>query len=185
MIYSIKKNHLRLVSDFPKIESDCGKNSYIKKEVCNYSFGTENIFLFVRESDILRGGDFFEILKNRRVKNLFDIRISPRFDFFASNRAMAFKLLDGLGINYTDVFGMMGVDSYSSKESVPERWSLFVASFLIKHDQAPGISLFIFDNNQILNRSQYILPSVMMNMTNGRETNVEVFAAGESSLIAM
>lgn len=55
---------------------------------------------------------YFIIEKNIAV--FFDMRFSPRLDFFASNRAKALSQFKKLDVLYCDVFGRAGVESFGT-----------------------------------------------------------------------
>ncbi|MFZ6710136.1 hypothetical protein [Undibacterium sp. TC9W] len=172
------RDHLRLVSDSSR------KNQTVKpvngqSEQLTFSFSETSEMTFVREIDILRTNEFSFIIENIKPRWLFDVRITPRLDFVASSRAKAFKLFEQCQIDYVDIMGAIGVETYNKEESFPEYWGTLVTSILKEAEIARGPYVFIFDNETILRRSQYVLPPLMMNMANLSELRTSIYRSSE------
>lgn len=166
---SNSKNHLRLISN----QSD------VKKSISNYTgieqlslpFGESTDFMLVKESDILRNGEFSLLLDTIKPRWLFDIRITPRFDFL-SNRATAFRKFSDMNLEYVDIFGSIGVNSYDTKESTPEVWGSLITSTLTIENTSIKPCIFLFDNEMILRRSEREFQRLFKNIP---KCNIKVF----------
>lgn len=177
----VRKNHLRLVSSRDAGEEN---SSYgLSGEVFSPD---EAISLWmVSESIILRNDGFLPFLQASNIRCLFDVRIAPRLDFIAPNRALAFKKLSELNISYIDVIGAMGADSGLGVGAKPEAWAGLVSSKIRAPELLGTGAVFVFDNDEILKRAQYVLPSAIATFDGYRNLRVEDFPGSSSELIAM
>jgi hypothetical protein len=169
---SISRNHLRLISN----RTDAQKSIPLNANIEQLSFPFEELtdVLFVKESDILRNGEFSLLLDTIKPRWLFDIRITPRLDFLA-NRASAFRKFNEMNLEYVDILGSVGVSSYSSNESAPEIWGTIVISALNKPSVPMKPCIFIFDNEMILKRSERVLNSLFKSTSKLSSLRIDMF----------
>lgn len=183
-----KKSHLRLISAVPEITQAA---ETIKSEVpehnpqSSFNFRMEWNFVFVREADILKNVSFVTLLENFKPGFLFDVRLAPRLDFFASNRITAFRTFNEFEVDYVDILGASGIDTHRNGNSMPEVWIKFLESKFRNVDAINKNSIFIFDNDDVLNRSRYVLPSFLSGLKEFSNTNIEVLSGAPENLIAM
>lgn len=188
MKYFINRNHLRLVSEVSnserpsKTELSLTEKNNVKPSFC---FNEKADLIFVREADILRNDDFLKLLENFNTRWIFDIRTTPRFDFLAPNRSIAFNIFTSMNINYIDIVGSLGADTHCSRDSKPEEWSKFVISRLNESEVFYGVCLFIFDDEDILRRAERVVPSEIKNSMNILNLKTKIFQRSDESLIAM
>ena len=180
-----KKTHLRLVPNVddililkPNIVSDS-----VRETQLSFSFSDVFRFIFIREADILKGADFLELLVTVRPCYLFDVRLAPRLDFVASNRLMAFKAFRENCVDYVDIIGTLGLDSHLSGCSMPEFWLGLVGEKMASFQGSTRNAVFIFDNDEVLNRSKNMLPSYIKSSFS--DSIVEIISDFEKTLIAM
>lgn len=150
---SISKNHLRLISNQTDLKKSV--STFAGIEQLSLPFEESTDFMLVKESDILRNGEFSLLLDTIKPHWLFDIRITPRFDFLA-NRATAFRRFSDMNLEYVDIFGSIGVNSYDTKESTPEIWGDIITSKLATEKVSIKPCIFLFDNEMILKRSERV-----------------------------
>jgi hypothetical protein len=179
------KMHLRLISNdngSPRERLELG-SSKVNNCQLSFAFSEEFRFIFIREADILRDASFMDLLAAVRPCYLFDIRLAPRLDFVASNRSLAFRAFGHYGINYVDIIGTLGVDSHLAGSSMPEFWCGLVGEKLKATCDSIRNSIFIFDNDEVLKRSQYVLPAYVKSSFS--DASVEIVNNLNQGLIAM
>ncbi len=171
---NLTRDHLQLIANTQEVECRGFDKPNLNEQLTLGLFESPELLL-VRESDILENGAFSKLIVSVKPRWLFDIRITPRLDFFAPNRSLAFKHFVEMNLGYIDVFGALGADSYCTEESRPESWGHFVAAVLSESTIKCGPYLFIFDNDEVLKRSKNILPSVLQRETYLTDLKVSIF----------
>lgn len=166
---------LQLVASTQTMEDRTIQKHEVGEQLALNFFGVPEL-LFVKESDILATGVFANLLESVRPHWLFDIRITPRLDFLAPNRSLAFKHFIDMKLDYIDIFGVLGTHSYRTEEARPESWGYYVASVLSEATTKNGPYMFIFDNEEIMKLSENTVPSVLKKETDLTNLKVATFS---------
>ena len=170
----LTRTHLQLVANKHEVTCCSFDKPQINEQLAlNLSEGPE--LLLIRESDILESSAFSNLIESIKPRWLFDVRITPRLDFLAPNRSLAFKHFFEMNLAYIDIFGALGAQSYRTEESRPESWGHFVAAILSESAIKCGPYMFIFDNDEVLKRSRNILPSVLQRETYLKDLRISIF----------
>jgi hypothetical protein len=170
---TVTRDHLQLVADTQEV-AGCNDKPQTSEQLALNLYETSEL-LFVRESDILENGAFSNLIDSVKPRWLFDVRITPRLDFLAPNRALAFKHFVAINLGYVDIYGALGAHSYCAEESRPESWGHFVAAVLSEATIKCGPYMFIFDDDEVLKRSRNILPSILQRETYLTDLKVSIF----------
>lgn len=169
---SVSKNHLRLISNQTDLKKSV--STFADLEQLPLPFEESTDFVLVKESDISRNGEFSLLLDTIKPNWLFDIRITPRFDFLV-NRASAFRRFSDMNLEYVDIFGSIGVNSYDTKESTPEIWGDIITSKLAMESVSIKPCIFLFDNEMILKRSERVFPNLLRSNPKLSKFKVQLF----------
>lgn len=180
------KRHLTLISggaeNFSKGTRE--KKDHVSEQLSLFDDYTNSI-VFSLEKNILRGQEFIKVVDKYNPKVFFDLRIAPRLDFVASSRVNAFKVFRDLDISYFDIFGSVGVNSYDVIHAAPEFWGGVIVECLLSVRSKNLNCIFLFDNADILNRSQFVVPSILKNAFVDHEFIFDKVENSDDSLIAM
>ena len=122
-----------------------------------YPETTAVFFVYV---DSMGREEFAKIVGDYAPRWIIDVRAVPRLDTIAPSRMLAFRLFERSKAAYVDLFGRLGIKSYRSAESNPAFWSGAVFD-LLKNSERKGPYLFLFDNEQMMNSADHVLPDVM------------------------
>lgn len=166
---------LQLVAGAQKMEDRDIHSSETGEQLALNFFAAPEL-LFVKESDILEKGVFANLLESVRPRWLFDIRITPRLDFLAPNRSLAFRHFSDMKLGYIDIFGVLGTRSYRAKEARPESWGQFVAAVLNEAATKYGPYIFIFDNEEIMKLSENSVPCVLQREADLTDLKVSIYS---------
>lgn len=184
--HSFSKKHLRLVDPAiaPPNHTKTSHDNSGAKQLSLFEVGEPNL-IFSMEQSILRANEFNALVGKYNPKVFFDLRIAPRLDFVAPSRVVAFKIFSELKLSYVDVFGALGVNSYNAMQASPEMWSELVGESLLSLRSRNMTSMFVFDDIDILNRANFILPSFLKRTFVDDDFIVKKVDSSEVSLLAM
>ena len=107
------------------------------------------------ESDV-----FFPLLEGWPSSVVVDVRAVPRFDVIAHSRRYAFKCFQRMEATYIDLFGRLGIRSYSSEKARPARWAAPLYGIL-KNIERKGSCVFLFDHDDLMRAAQETLPDLV------------------------
>ncbi|WPB57386.1 hypothetical protein [Xylophilus sp. GOD-11R] len=89
---------------------------------------------------------FIDFLIGAQPQHVLDMRVAPRLDFIDESRQRAFDILKRENVNYTDMLGRAGINSYQeNSESLQALW-LKVVQFLENISTAGHPIVALFDN---------------------------------------
>jgi len=115
------------------------------------------VFLYVAT---LERDEFAKIIGDYAPRWIIDVRAVPRLDIIAASRRSAFVLFERTKAHYVDLFGRLGIKSYRAAESNPAFWGGAVCD-LLEHSSQKGPYLFLFDNEELMDSADYILPNII------------------------
>lgn len=151
--------HLRLIATQEQDYDKALKSWTLQdRQLCFPYPETSTVFLVYIES--IGKDEFAQILGDYAPRWIIDVRAVPRLDTIAVSRLSAFTLFEKTKAFYIDLFGRLGIKTYSVAESNPAFWSSAVSE-LLKNSDRRGPYLFLFDNEQLLQMANDILPEIM------------------------
>jgi hypothetical protein len=181
MLNPARKGHLRLVSS-----AEADKDDFINSSSRSFCGPAESVPVWmISENTILRNERFLSFLEESRTQSLLDVRIAPRMDFIASNRVRAFKLLSDLGIDYVDVSGVLSSAGDFGFGLMPENWIGLLSEKISSLSSTLNAVTIIFDNDDIMRRSQFVLRAALTASEGERRARIEILSELPSELIAL
>lgn len=151
--------HLRLVASKEPTHGAAEKSPVRRQEQLSFPYPESSAVLFVH-LDTIEKDEFQQILGAYTPRWIIDVRTVPRLDTIATSRLSAFSLFEKSKAYYVDLFGRLGIKSYRVAESNPAFWSSAVFD-LLKNSDRKGPYLFLFDDEQLLQAADEILPKVI------------------------
>lgn len=115
-------------------------------------FASDNpALIVVAEFDVLPVADFVTLCTSARPKYLFDLRKAPRFDVAHLNRRLAFDLFAGVGAQYFDLSGRLGLKGARDVANVAAE----ISKVIEINQRASGPTILLVDHDQFV--EDYVL----------------------------
>ncbi len=114
---------------------------------------------------------FRRALSHLKPKWLFDIRAAPRLDRIAGGRIHAFREFERIGIQYIDIFGLLGISNYKNAASNPVFWTPIVEEFLRGSESMAGPYMALLDDATLINTVSKCFASSISHVT-GRDVSL-------------
>jgi hypothetical protein len=114
-------------------------------------------FVFIKT---MNRDEFLRIIGDYSLRWIIDVRAVPRLDTIAGSHISAFQLFEKSKASYVDLFGKLGIRSYRSADSNPAVRGLAVSDIL-KNSERKGPYLFLFDNEDVFETADRLLPNMI------------------------
>ena len=149
---------------------------------CKHTSDINSTLIFVRESDFAKSGSFIDFAKRYRPSCFFDLRFSPRLDFFAGSRLLTFRLFDELSIDYFDLSGSIGNGCKSTLLSDFLELLSDPGIYTFRgSDSPPKTAIILFDDELLLREWKINLPNSFQH-SHRRAVNIAEYKSGFLSL---
>ncbi|WPG36935.1 hypothetical protein [Variovorax sp. EBFNA2] len=141
------------------VEFDAKTREAEKAVQLSLPFCAPRDLIFVLTSSFRASDVFCRFATAIMASTIIDLRIAPRLDFVRPTRAQAFSFFEASNIDYKDMFGRSGINSYFEEDSAYKTLWRSIVSEIEASSSSAGPAIVLVDDAAFLLRSSEALGS--------------------------